>query len=588
MRLTSRALPYVGAVLWLLICGLLVPQQTGAQTMEAPLAPPGSAFVNLTSVRSTRLSNAVRIELRFDGTLLFFADPIASHWIDFPNDQLILYPTSTIGFRIVNARSQAGSFFDVSSYPVSHVEVAIPVGAIEGVGLDVTIRLYTPAWFKGMRTQSDMFEGWDTPHLPRFFIQESQDRRSLIITVESDRQTEVVSRTKSEADAAKLKQELDVSVSAGVLSVSALNVDISTFAEALSAATGVRIVIDDEVQRIITMHLPATDLGEVLEVLCKGYGLARARVGEAWVLSQAIPRAGSRSGAGETAVVPLGYLKARDAVDSLPDFLRRVVRESPDHNAVVVTGPDYLVQKVTADLRRLDQPTKQIRVYMTAVEFADEQAAEQALGVSAQARSLRMSADGGAGDVWYATGPGPQEEYLARIRALEQKGTARVISSTQVAVVNGEEANLFVGSRKLIQVRVSTWRDRQEEILIDVDIGTKLRVTPWTGGNGEITMMLIPEVGTMASRDPTTGMPTLQVRRYRGTVRVADGDTVMVGGLVQHVAVPSRRRIPVLGQLPLVGWLFTSPRRSADKSEVVLLVSARTEDTGGAAASRKS
>lgn len=585
MRTTSKACLCAVAAVLSAACVILLDRQGSAQPMNGPLAGAGSAFVNLISVRSTRLANAVRVELRFDGTFQFFADPIANGWIDFPRDEPTPYPVSTIRFRIVNARSQAGSFFDVSSYPVSHVEVAIPVGAIEGVGLDVTIPLYTPAWFKGMRTQSDSWEGWDTEHLPRFFIQESQDRRSLIITVESDRQTEAEPKTKSEADAAKLRQELDISMSAGVLSVRALNVSISAFAEALSTATGVRIAVDDEVQRIITMNLPATDLGEVLDVLCRGYGLVCARVGEAYIVSQAVPRVGSRAGALETAVVPLRYLKPRLAVDCLPDFLRRVARESPDYNAVVVTGPDYLVEKVTADLRKLDRPTPQIRVYVTAVAFSDEKQAEQVFGVSAQARSFRATTDSGGGDVWYATGGGPQEEYLAAVRALEQQGKARIMSSTQVAVVNGKEAALFVGARKLIQVRVSTWRGRQEEILMDVDIGTRLRVTPWTGGSGEITMELRPEVGNIVARDPATGMPTLQVRRYRGTVRVADGDTVIIGGLTQHVDVRSRRRIPVLGQLPLVGWLFTSPRRSVETSEVVLLVSARIENTGGTAGS---
>lgn len=580
MRTVDDAPDRLRATVALVVCAVLANRACSAQPANGPLAPPGSAFVNLTSVRSTRLSNAVRVELRFDGTFQLFVDPEANGWIESSDGQPTPHPTPVIQFRILNARSQAGSFFDVSSYPISHVEVAIPVGAIEGIGLDVTIPLYTAAWFKGMRTQSDILEGWPVEHLPRFFIQESQDRRSLIITVESDRQTAEELRGKSDADAAKQRHELDISVSGGVLSVRALNVSVAEFAEALSAATGTRIAVDDEVRRTVTMVLPATDLNEVLDSLCRGYGLACARVGEAYVLVQAIPREGSHSAAPETAVIPLRYLNAKTAVDCLPDFLRRVVRESPDHNAVVITGPGYLVEKVTADLRKLDRPTPQVRVYVTAVELANSELIHRVFQASGQARSLRFSADSESGDLWYATGPGDYEEYVGQVRALQDSGQARILSSTQALVLNGEEANLFLGSRKLIQVRVSTWH-RQEETLIDVDIGTRLRVTPRTIGNGEITLTLGPEVGTLATRDPATGMPTLEIRRYRGTVRVASGDTVIIGGLNQHVALRSRRRIPVLGQLPLVGWLFTSSRRSVDRSEVVVLVSVRSVGSSG-------
>jgi hypothetical protein len=561
------------AALLTALCVCQNPAQS--QQRNGPLAPPGSAFINLTSVRSTRLSNAVRVELRFDGTVQVFADPIANGWIDFPNDELKLFPVSVIKFRVVNARSQAGAFFDISVYPVSHVEVSIPIGAKEGVGLDVAIPLYTPAWFKGIETRENSWSGWETEKLPTFYIQESQDHRSIIVTVASDRQSEPPLRLKTPEDAASLHQELDVALVDGVLQVSALNVSLHSFAEALSAATGIRITVDDEVRKTVSLYLPATDVEEVIDTLCRGYGLSAAQVGDSIVISQASPSSGSRFATVQTRLIPLNYLKARDAVDLLPTFTRRFVRESDEHNAIMVSAPDYLADKIQADLSKLDKPAPQISVQLTAVEFSDRSDIEAAFGITAKAQSLTAATDSNTGDVWFSTLGNAVEEYSARIRGLCQSGKAKLVASSQATVLNGEKATLFVGAKKLIQVRVTTWRGRQEEILMDVNIGTRLNVVPWTGGSGDITVKLTPEVSNVVSLDPQTGMPTLQIRRYEGTMRVADGDTVVIGGLKQTVDIPSRRRIPFLGHIPIIGALFTKKARSIDRSEMVLLLTAK-------------
>ncbi|MGC8833482.1 MAG: hypothetical protein ACP5R4_05445, partial [Armatimonadota bacterium] len=426
----SRRIWHLTAAALLLAALFACPNSAQSQQRNGPLAPPGSAFINLTSVRSARLSNAVRVELRFDGTVQVFADPIASGWIDFPNNEPKLFPISVIKFRVVNARSQAGAFFDVSIYPVSHVEVSIPIGAKEGIGLDVAVPLYTPAWFKGINTREEDWGGWETEKLPTFYIQESQDHRSVIVTVASDRQAESPLRAKTQEDASKLHQELDVSLVDGVLRVGALNVSLHSLVEALSATTGIRITVDDEVRKTVSLYLPATDVQEVIDTLCRGYGLSAAQVGDSIVISQASPSSGSRFATVQTRLIPLNYLKARDAVEFLPTFTRRFVRESPEHNALMVSAPDYLADKIQADLSKLDKPAPQINVQLTALEFSDRSDVETAFGITAKARSFTAVTDLNTGDVWFSTLSDAVEEYSARVRGLCQSGKAKVIASS--------------------------------------------------------------------------------------------------------------------------------------------------------------
>jgi len=103
----------------------------------------------------------------------------------------------------------------------------------------------------------------------------------------------------------------------------------------------------------------------------------------------------------------------------------------------------------------------------------------------------------------------------------------------------------------------------------------QLRVRPLTGGGGEITLTIDPEgteVSNVVEIDPQTGLPVLSTRQTGTTVRVKDGETVMIGGLTQYQTEDRVTRIPVLGELPLIGGLFRSRNRSTVRSELVVFL----------------
>ena len=78
--------------------------------------------------------------------------------------------------------------------------------------------------------------------------------------------------------------------------------------------------------------------------------------------------------------------------------------------------------------------------------------------------------------------------------------------------INGRLADIFIGEQKFIIVRVSQFGQILEKIQA-VDVGVKLQVTPWTGGNGEITTRIQPEVSNISEIDPLSGLPVLSTRR---------------------------------------------------------------------------
>ncbi|MBW3625721.1 MAG: type II and III secretion system protein [Armatimonadetes bacterium] len=546
----------------------------------------GQVFIHLTSVEVTQLSNGVRIEFNFDGTFNLRYQPVPE-WVVFrpgvrwpPDPQKV----RVIRFTITNARTQAGAFFDVSRYPVSHVELSIPPGAPEGVGLNAAVVLSQPAMFKNVRTREDDWCCFDTT-TPSFDLRESQDRRKLIVTVLSDRlpQQPEVRREPKDLTAGH-PGELSIRNEGGVLSVRALNAPLAAFSLALAEATGLQVTVDDETQRIIHMHLPAVTLRETLDLLMRSYNLSVGPhpLGAGYWITDGSPRSGSRVPGMETGVVPFRNVSIYDALDLYPDFLRRYLRPNVQENALIVTGNAALIDKVRRDAAVMDAPPSQVEVELLAVEASSLEELRAGLQLETQQGEVNVRTDPGRGEVSMRVIDAPAPYWQARLRALETSGAVRIRSQSKVRVLNGRAATLFVGGEKLIPVRVG--RFRQETVAIEVLAGTRLEVTPWIGASGDVTLSLLPSVSAIVGRDPATGLPTLDTREAKTMIRTQDGHTILFGGLEERSEYKTRRKIPLLGDLPLIGNLFREKQTQKTGSEIVFLITPRLVGTSGEAA----
>ena len=89
---------------------------------------------------------------------------------------------------------------------------------------------------------------------------------------------------------------------------------------------------------------------------------------------------------------------------------------------------------------------------------------------------------------------------------------------------------------------------------------------------GEITTRLEPSITSIVAIDPRTGLPRLNRRDAATSVRVQDGETIAIGGLTLQQEFATKRKIPLLGDLPIVGELFRSRAKSQVNSELVLFI----------------
>jgi type IV pilus assembly protein PilQ len=510
-------------------------------------------YCNITEIDVKQLRNGVQITVKADGILNL---GYREHEEDGHRYKLDFY----------NARNATGqNFIDVSKFPVSHIELTTPQDAEEGVGVEMVIVMVEPS---SVRANS------------------STDRQSYIITVRSSRTLEGVEEEEAgeEEEAEKKETELSVSYADGLVSVLAVKADLQEVLGEIAAESGTNLAVDDAVKAEANLHLEDMTVDGMLRAIASAYGLALSEVEGVYMFSRGVPQDLAAYRLSGTTSFPMRYTRAKDASGLLPTFLYSYLHVNEEQNAVVVTAPQQMLDKIEADLRAVDVAPPQILIEVMAVEFADTEDLDvvtqlfrgDLTGETNEEGEPEFSAtsDSRAGQVSYSNIGELPDDFEARIRALETEQRAQIRAAPRMAVMNGHPADVFIGVRRFIIVEYITYGQPVEKIQ-GVDVGVKLRVTPLTGGGGEITLNIDPdstEVSNISEVDPETGLPVLRTRQAGTTVRLKDGETLMIGGLSQQQTEDRRTKIPVLGDIPLIGGLFRSRSRSVVNSELVIFV----------------
>ncbi len=506
-------------------------------------APASQSYTTITGIKTTPLSNGVQIQIVADGILQYRQTSYEDR-------------AKAIGITFPDARNGIGkNFLNVNRYPVSHIALATPQGAKNGIGLSMVVNNFAESEFQ---------------------IASTADGQGVIVTVLSDRTIEGKNRKGGdEAAAAKPGGAVDTSTqvqfAGGLLTLRAVKVDVGALIAAIAAKTGISVAVDDAVDRKVSLSLSGVKPEAAIQSIATANGLALSRVGRMYILSEGVPNDLATYGVSGTASYRMQNTQAATASGLLPNFLYSYVKVNPEQNAVVVTAPSQMLAKIGQDLATVDTPSPEIAIESVIVEFTDDVNSSIGLLLNDQRSTSITTVSPSTGTITYnSIGLLPQNFNLT-LQALVQSGKARVRARPRMAVVNGKSANIFIGAQQFILTQFNSYGQTQTRIQ-PVDVGVKLAITPLTGGNGEITTTLAPEVSNITEQDAQTGLPVLSTRNASTTVRVRDGETIVIGGLSLDQQETNHTKIPLLGDLPLLGPLFRSRTHNATRTELVVFV----------------
>ncbi len=163
-----------------------------------------------------------------------------------------------------------------------------------------------------------------------------------------------------------------------------------------------------------------------------------------------------------------------------------------------------------------------------------------------------------------------QNNVAAFVDALERTTNATIVSNPRVIAMNGQQAQIIVGGRLGYSTITQTQTSSIETVQF-LETGTQLTFRPWVGNDGWIRMEVHPQ-NSSGVIDPVSGIPSESTTEITTKILMRDGQTLVLGGLIGESISTSRDQVPLLGDLPLIGWLFGRTTESVTRRELVILL----------------
>lgn len=301
--------------------------------------------------------------------------------------------------------------------------------------------------------------------------------------------------------------------------------------------------------------------------------------------------------------------KSNIKVNSSPSIadvgeVRIIADEVNNALIIVATAQDYaVVQQV---IKQLDVMPLQVLIDATIIEVTlkdelkygikwflthnnmGQNIANSGGGAGSFFDDVAVAAAGAAsGGFGYAFLSG-SKDIGAVLSAAATDNTLNVISSPSLMVLNNQEASIQVGDEVPIRTNESTNTNGgaanpiQTSSIQQRKTGVKLKVKPRVNASGLVIMEIEQSVENVASGSvagSAIDSPTISVREISSSVAVQSGETIILGGLIKENDEISKKGIPLLHKLPLIGPLFGETAKKNNKTELVILITPRVVNT---------
>ena len=379
----------------------------------------------------------------------------------------------------------------------------------------------------------------------------------------------------------------------------------------VAAQTDVDLITYSVPEGEITARADSLTLDEAFGLLLKQTEITFRRDGDIYYIGDR-----KTSGIATTRLIRLGHIRADAVLELIPETIKTnaVIQVVKEHNGLMITGTNDLIVELEQFVDEVDYPTPQILIEALVIDFETNDLFELGLSFGRDAETAAAEAATGYrfnGEVainensgFYVSGDGRQasglindiarpisnlfgkgrilrlpEDFFARIHALSVEGKVNVHSRPQIATLNGHTASLSIGTTQYYILRTQTPYQNPNQVVFQqaqrfekIEANVRLEITPWVSASGEVTVDIRPEFSMPVGEFNPDIPPTINSRVLESTVRLHDGETIILGGLIQDEERIIHHKVPILGSVPLLGRLFRSTSKEKAKSELIIFL----------------
>ena len=409
------------------------------------------------------------------------------------------------------------------------------------------------------------------------------------------------------------------------LSLNFQDIEIRSVLQLLADFTDLNIVVSDSVSGKLTLRLKNVPWDQALDIILRTKGLDKRRSGNVVMVAPAGEIAAQETAEREAAqqaialeplrteFVQVNYAKATEVAAILKSETGGVLTERGNvtiddrTNTILVNDTAEVLGKVRALVTRLDIPVRQVliesRIVIANDDFNRELGSRFGVtrdtttndgeggiisGTEAAVTNLRNNADLGlerfnvnlpavapSGSLGLAFAKLPFGTLLElELSAMQAEGRGEVISTPRVITANQREAYIEQGVEIPFQEAASSGATSTSFRKAVLGLRVKPQITP----DERIIMDLTVNKDTVGT--VVNGVPSIDTREVNTQVLVANGETVVLGGIYEQSINQQREQVPFFGDLPLVGRLFQNNLNSDEKSELLVFVTPKIVNDG--------
>jgi type II secretory pathway component GspD/PulD (secretin) len=304
-----------------------------------------------------------------------------------------------------------------------------------------------------------------------------------------------------------------------------------------------------------------------------------------------------------TRVFDLQYVNGQE-VKSMLEVLSKDISANATGNRVVIHASQSVVDETAEIIKQLDTKPPQVLLEARMVEVNTSDLKEVGVDWEKITKWNTVVTEGKQGSS--QQGQIPQAlnflkldetaDYYRQAAAFEvtldaliTDGTARLLSNSKVVTLNGRAAEIFAG--ETVPVVITSLQSGggaggvlQSIQLEKIDVGVKLKITPYIGDGAYVTAVVEPEVSRITRFiGPDSDLPQTSTRRAKSLVRVRDGEKIYLGGLLAEEKKRTVKKVPLLGDIPLLGYFFRHYRDDISQIDLVIEITPHiVGDTGSA------
>jgi len=418
-------------------------------------------------------------------------------------------------------------------------------------------------------------------------------------------QESAVSKTASASTEVNASIGADEETCKGCVTLDFEDADIRNVLEILSYKAGVNIVPSPDVQGLVTIKLKNVTWQDALNVILKSYGYGYDQRGNVIVVTnvQNLKKLreddlflAEQESVG-TKTFLLDYADAAEVVGSIEKMLttRGTVNFDKRTNVLIVRDTPSNLELISKIVDRLDATTPQVLIEAKIIETTLSNTEKMGIDWVVEA-----TATGAARPTYFPFTASSSNKYVkglnfpsattdlftfgtldfsqmqAVLELLKSRSGTDILSNPRIVTLDNQKANIVVGSQ--YPLPEYTYNEEQGKLQVSgwdyKDIGIIFEVTPHVNKAGYVTLDVEPRITAIVDyvEVESTKVPQLSTESASTRVIIKDGQTLIIAGLIKNEWVDIKKKVPLLGDVPLMGLLFQKSEKSLMKTELIIFI----------------